>query len=150
MLPEYQLTETQQHVLTLMSTGASATHAARTAGIHRNTIANWLRKPAFRETLAQIRRDRDQAWRNQIAALSTQAVAAVRSILDDPQATPALRLQAAIAVGLPKLVRTPSARQIPSAAPPPPPVPRALQPGRNQPCPCGSGKKFKRCCIAKC
>lgn len=21
--------------------------------------------------------------------------------------------------------------------------------GRNTPCPCGSGKKFKRCCIAK-
>ena len=21
--------------------------------------------------------------------------------------------------------------------------------GRNRPCPCGSGKKFKRCCIAK-
>jgi uncharacterized protein YecA (UPF0149 family) len=21
--------------------------------------------------------------------------------------------------------------------------------GRNEPCPCGSGKKFKRCCLAK-
>lgn len=21
--------------------------------------------------------------------------------------------------------------------------------GRNEPCPCGSGKKFKKCCIAK-
>ena len=27
----------------------------------------------------------------------------------------------------------------------PGPAPR---PGRNQPCPCGSGKKFKRCCIS--
>tara|TARA_R110002020_G_scaffold36134_10_gene108643 strand:- start:2011 stop:2484 length:474 start_codon:yes stop_codon:yes gene_type:complete len=25
-------------------------------------------------------------------------------------------------------------------------VPRAKQPGRNDPCPCGSGKKFKACC----
>ncbi|MGH7436820.1 MAG: SEC-C metal-binding domain-containing protein [Polyangiaceae bacterium] len=25
--------------------------------------------------------------------------------------------------------------------------PRATRVGRNQPCPCGSGKKFKRCCI---
>jgi preprotein translocase subunit SecA len=22
-------------------------------------------------------------------------------------------------------------------------------PGRNEPCPCGSGKKFKKCCIGK-
>jgi uncharacterized protein YecA (UPF0149 family) len=22
----------------------------------------------------------------------------------------------------------------------------ARQPGRNEPCPCGSGKKYKRCC----
>lgn len=28
-----------------------------------------------------------------------------------------------------------------------PPKPLARQPaGRNAPCPCGSGKKFKRCC----
>ncbi|QJX02375.1 hypothetical protein HML84_11710 [Alcanivorax sp. IO_7] len=23
-----------------------------------------------------------------------------------------------------------------------------LKPGRNEPCPCGSGKKFKKCCAA--
>ena len=23
------------------------------------------------------------------------------------------------------------------------------EPGRNDPCPCGSGKKFKKCCINK-
>ncbi len=27
----------------------------------------------------------------------------------------------------------------------PPPVRREEQPGRNEPCPCGSGRKFKRC-----
>jgi uncharacterized protein YecA (UPF0149 family) len=31
------------------------------------------------------------------------------------------------------------------AAPPPVPL-RSTKVGRNQPCPCGSGKKFKRCC----
>ncbi|MEJ2085616.1 MAG: SEC-C metal-binding domain-containing protein [Acidobacteriota bacterium] len=25
----------------------------------------------------------------------------------------------------------------------------AKHPGRNEPCPCGSGKKYKRCCLAK-
>ena len=29
------------------------------------------------------------------------------------------------------------------------PRPRSTAPGRNDPCPCGSGKKFKRCCLSK-
>lgn len=31
---------------------------------------------------------------------------------------------------------------------PPAPVQAKTQPGRNDPCPCGSGRKFKRCCGA--
>ena len=27
--------------------------------------------------------------------------------------------------------------------------PRGPRPGRNDPCPCGSGKKYKRCCLEK-
>ena len=30
----------------------------------------------------------------------------------------------------------------------PPPVLRGEKVGRNQPCPCGSGKKYKKCCGA--
>ncbi len=30
--------------------------------------------------------------------------------------------------------------------PPPPPAKAAPKPGRNEPCPCGSGKKYKHCC----
>ena len=29
------------------------------------------------------------------------------------------------------------------------PIRTAAEPGRNDPCPCGSGKKFKKCCGAK-
>ena len=41
--------------------------------------------------------------------------------------------------------------KVPSAsiAPPPPTVRRAAKVGRNQPCPCGSGKKYKHCCGAQ-
>lgn len=51
--------------------------------------------------------------------------------------------------------KTPAASK---AAPPARPVPRSILPprpasrqkvGRNDPCPCGSGKKFKNCCIKK-
>jgi len=31
----------------------------------------------------------------------------------------------------------------------PAPVRAAVRPGRNDPCPCGSGKKFKHCCLNK-
>lgn len=34
----------------------------------------------------------------------------------------------------------------PSASPPASPVTRVAGPGRNDPCPCGSGQKYKRCC----
>ncbi|ATB41506.1 hypothetical protein CYFUS_006972 [Cystobacter fuscus] len=29
------------------------------------------------------------------------------------------------------------------------PTPRSYRPGRNSPCPCGSGKKYKHCCITR-
>jgi hypothetical protein len=47
---------------------------------------------------------------------------------------------------------------VPAARPPQPPAPRLPRPrqpegrhkvGRNDPCPCGSGKKFKNCCLKK-
>lgn len=38
-------------------------------------------------------------------------------------------------------------------APLPPPVEPIMseekEPGRNEPCPCGSGKKYKHCCLKK-
>ena len=29
------------------------------------------------------------------------------------------------------------------------PIVKGEEPGRNDPCPCGSGKKYKKCCINK-
>jgi len=47
-------------------------------------------------------------------------------------------------VGVEKLRRRYAAAR--KAAPKPAPPPAAPHTGRNAPCPCGSGKKFKRCC----
>jgi uncharacterized protein YecA (UPF0149 family) len=33
--------------------------------------------------------------------------------------------------------------------PPVEPIQSAETPGRNEPCPCGSGKKYKQCCAKK-
>jgi preprotein translocase subunit SecA len=38
----------------------------------------------------------------------------------------------------------------PKQSPPPPELARPrIQAGRNDKCPCGSGKKFKNCCMRK-
>ena len=42
-----------------------------------------------------------------------------------------------------------SGRPQPSPAAPQPPAQPRGTPGRNEPCPCGSGKKFKHCCYAR-
>ncbi|HUO29367.1 MAG TPA: SEC-C metal-binding domain-containing protein [Bryobacteraceae bacterium] len=103
MSPTTQLlTAAQQRAITLLCAGATATAAARAAGVHRNTIGNWMRSPAFRDAFLEIRRAQDLIWREQ-----TQS---------------ALRTA---------------------------PRPSSPKTGRNQPCPCGSGRKFKRCCMPR-
>ncbi len=47
-------------------------------------------------------------------------------------------------------VARPPVARIPAVPKPASPVPQARQKvGRNDPCPCGSGKKFKKCCMPK-
>ena len=140
----HHLSPAQQRVLALLSAGSTATAAAQFVGVHRNTVGNWLRSTAFREALIEIRRDQDLAWREQARSLAPQALGAIQAILADPQAPAAVRLEAALAVQ----GRLPAKSPAPSDTPPAAPKPAAAQPGRNQPCPCGSGRKFKRCCMS--
>jgi len=131
----HDLTPVQHQALTLLSTGSTATAAARCLGLHRNTVGNWMRSSLFREALAQARRKHNQDWRDQAQSLVPRAIDAIQAVLADPQAPAAVRLQAALAI------------RGSQATPPPTPRP-AAHTGRNQPCPCGSGRKFKRCCMS--
>jgi uncharacterized protein YecA (UPF0149 family) len=38
-------------------------------------------------------------------------------------------------------------RELAIGAPAPPSPARKAKAGRNEPCPCGSGKKYKKCCL---
>jgi uncharacterized protein YchJ len=105
MPPTRELTPAKQRVIALLSAGSTATAAAQSVGVHRNTIGNWMRSTPFRDALIENCRDQQLAWREQTRSLAVQG-------------------------------RAPA---VPGPAP---------RPGRNQPCPCGSGKKFKRCCIS--
>lgn len=127
MAPTHHLTPAQQRALALLSAGSTVTAAAQFVGVHRNTVGNWLRSTAFREALVESRNQQDLAWRKQAHSLASQALGAIQAVLT--QGRP------------PAQSHAPSGRQ-------PAPAKPAAQPGRNQPCPCGSGRKFKRCCIS--
>src|SRR5579871_3614430 len=178
MSPDPSLTAAQEQVLALISAGATATAAAQKAGVHRNTIAAWLRAPEFRRALDRARAAKALLFRDQAESLAAEALAAIRAMITDPAVPAPLRLKAAIAM-LDRAVEPiapsddpapeirasvhknaqsdaapPPAEPSPQAPsrpqnPPPSPALRLSRPpaGRNDPCPCGSGVKFKRCCI---
>jgi hypothetical protein len=117
MLSNPHLTSAQQRALALLSAGFTAAAAARSVGVHRNTVANWLRSSIFREALFQARSDQALAWREQAGSLTPQAIGAIQAIMADPQAPAAVRLQAALAIRGPQ----PSpANRPPNGAPPRP------------------------------
>ena len=145
MAPGNHLTPAQQRALALLSAGSTATAAAQFVGVHRNTVGNWLRSTTFREALVQTRRDQDLAWRDQARSSMDRAepMRAYDDVLADPQASAAVRLKAALAIQGRAPAQTHALSVAKRAAPK-----SAAQPGRNQPCPCGSGRKFKHCCIS--
>jgi preprotein translocase subunit SecA len=186
MSPIRDLTSTQQQVLALIATGSTARAAAEAAGIHRNTVANWLCLPEFRQAMSYAQYDKAQFYREQAESLAAESHAAIRGMLADPAVPANVRLKAALAMidrataALPALQNaTPAAEiteiehknaQIPvesapirsepkspthASDPPQPGTSAASSPssgaktGRNEACPCGSGMKFKRCCLEK-
>ena len=159
-------TPQQEQVLALISAGSSISQAAQSAGIHRNTIHNWVRSAlSFRLAIAEARQAKALFWREQAEELAAAALETIRAIMTDPRAPASVRLKAAQSIL--NLATTPlsqsvhnSAQSMPQVEPaqPLPVTPMVHNPaqpirrttvktGRNDLCPCGSGKKFKRCCL---
>jgi len=194
------LTPIQEQVLALLSAGSTATAAAEAAGIHRNTVGNWLRSSLdFRQALAQAHYDKALVWREKAESLASDALHTVERMLIDPTTPAAVRLKAALAIvgiattppllppGEYQPLGPPAWQATMAAAQAMPPEPRSapdkmhndaqagpeapqtppenahagvhnnaqVRPasvpkvGRNEPCPCGSGRKFKYCCLGK-
>jgi hypothetical protein len=72
-VPGPVLTQVQQRVLVLMSAGSTATAAARSLGVHRNIVGNWLHSSVFRDALAKARRVQDVVWPAQAGSLAGSA-----------------------------------------------------------------------------
>ena len=173
------LTTVQLQVLASISAGSTATAAAQQAGVHRNTVANWLRSNEFRSALHRARAEKSLLYQDQAEALAAEAIGGLRSMMQDTNLPAMVRLRATTALleyavfSLPQpgavvpLLADPSpinetvhndAQQTdapaPASGPESPaavPVQRFFSPkiGRNVLCPCGSGIKFKRCCLGK-
>jgi hypothetical protein len=177
-----RLTALQEQVLSLISAGCTVTSAAASAGVHRNTVGNWLRSPAFRHSLELAHCYQALFWREKAESIAAEAFEVLRGILADSSAPASVRLKAALVVldkAAAPLPAVPSEYADPetgSDSTPPPreapeplhrnaqfrrpvapvhrpgiPVARHADPktGRNEACPCGSGRKFKRCCLDK-
>ena len=93
------------------------------------------RFPEYDEWLATEKAEKEEHWRR------------VKELEGDPKGL--------LLFALEKLTGT-KAAEVAKAKPPLPPTPRLTLPrkpeakkkvGRNDPCPCGSGKKFKNCCM---
>ena len=187
--PSAVLTATQEHVLAQIANGATQTAAAESAGVHRNTIRNWLASPLFREAFATAQYQNVLFWHDQAAAIGSAAMEQLRALVTKPDTPDGVRLKAILAVmarlrnppeWIEPLPETPPAMHKSAQAPlnlknlspqPAAPVHNPAQPeidlgveersivatfrregpktGRNDFCPCGSGRKFKRCCLGK-
>ena len=121
------LTLQQLQVVDALSNGATLTDAAAQAGIHRNTIA----KPATMEDMIAATAESDRVpFCHQQPAQPPDDPQERTTAHDDAQPRP--------------VFYTHNSAQ-------PPETYRRPEPkiGRNDPCPCGSGRKYKHCCLAQ-
>jgi hypothetical protein len=157
-----QLSPIQDQVVAALANGASLSAAAAAAGIHRNTVGNWHRDSAlFRAEFARAQYDRALLLREHAESLAETAIETIHAILIDPEASPSVRLKAALAIlnqisaplPEPPLIAEsePQPKNMHKSAQVPPGTYRREQAktGRNETCPCGSGRKFKQCCLGK-
>ncbi|MGA2144751.1 MAG: SEC-C metal-binding domain-containing protein [Bryobacteraceae bacterium] len=177
-MEDTHLSAQQSQVIDALSSGANLTQAAAQAGVHRNAVANWRSSsPQFRQALAGVQSDRELLFRERAEELAGLAFDSLGEVLKDPKASPSVRLRAAMFIIRTAMPSAPSkARKLPTFNNAPPEQPQKEPPvaqerttenlhknaqkpqpyrrpepkvGRNQACPCGSGRKYKRCCLGK-
>jgi hypothetical protein len=172
------LSPVQAQVIAALAQGRTVTAAAQHAGLHRNTIYNWLHEPAFKTAADEAQHEYVAILSDGMRDLAARAVETLRSLLDDPNTPPAVRLRTALAVlqrphfpdrgwhlperiedrreqqvvdGLAEIKADYDAMRMTDAmeASEKRKQPAEAPPiARCSPCPCGSGLKYKRCCGA--
>jgi hypothetical protein len=92
------LSPVHETVLLHIARGATVTAAATQAGIHRSTIHLWMKTSTFSAALEEARLDFTATFRDQFQELEIVALLTLRSLLEDSETPPAVRLRAALAV----------------------------------------------------
>jgi preprotein translocase subunit SecA len=111
-----------------------------------------LRGYGQRDPLTEYKReafDLFQEMADRVKATVIERMFKVQVVRDAPMALPAVTAWADARESRGELPTAPAQRGAPAA---PRPVPRTSggeKVGRNDPCPCGSGKKYKKCCYLK-
>ena len=92
------LTAQQQQVLALIASGFNFTTAAAHAGVHRNTVTNWLKTEIFREALEQARLEKQILYWDEAETLVAEVIHDLRNLSHDPAVPPSIRLKAMLAL----------------------------------------------------
>ena len=95
MYPSPPLTPPQEHVLALISAGSTISEAAKSAGVHRNTVHNWANSEHFRLALGRARESKALFWREEAEGLAAAAVYTIRDLMIEARTPAIVRLKAA-------------------------------------------------------
>ncbi len=168
-------TTPQITVIEALAAGATVTAAAELASVSRPTVHNWLQSAPFAQALAFAKQEHAISLRDRLQSITEKALDKLEAVLDNPKSSPSVLLRASLAILNRKNWRLTTiedcAAEINAATDRMEADPEVeqnqaayqqqltklytksestTQPShqtpRNAPCPCGSGKKFKRCC----
>src|SRR6266851_5383093 len=163
-ISDADLSPAQAQVIKSLARGQTVTAAAEDAGVHRTTVHHWIRtEPAFKAAAEIARTEYADELNDGLRELAARAVHTLHDLLQDISTPPAVRLKTALAIlqrphapnpgwHLPVPIESPQQQppadhvSEPVAPRPKPPEPTPI--ARCAPCPCGSGRKYKRCCGA--
>jgi hypothetical protein len=96
--PDPALSTVQLEAIAALAAGQTILAAAEQTAVHRATVHNWLKLPAFSAALDEARQDHAAEIRANLSQAAELAIDTIRQILTDPNASPAVKLRAALAV----------------------------------------------------
>ena len=93
-----QLTPLQAGAAIALGFGLNLSAVAAEFRVHRSTLHNWLKNPEFLQAAQACQAQYEHEFRTQLAMLTRRALETLHEILHDAEASPAVRLKAALAV----------------------------------------------------
>ena len=93
-----KVTRRQNLAVAALLGGATVTDAARTVGVVRQTLAKWLRQPAFQAALRDGERLALDGAARRLVALSGKAINTLESVLDNADTVAGVKVRCALGI----------------------------------------------------